>query len=157
MNDDLILGSIEPTRSLWLGVKGLFDHNLPHNRAVRRCLESFKRKQQRKLIRLTNAVHTAVFAPTGGGKGVCVVIPKLLTCKDSMVVIDLKGENYTRTAGHRRRMGHNIVCVDPFRTVMGTGAMNPMANIDPHSDFAPDECRELAEMIITRTGKENDP
>jgi type IV secretion system protein VirD4 len=35
-----------------------------------------------------------VSAPTRSGKGVGVVIPNLLNWPDSVVVLDIKGENY---------------------------------------------------------------
>jgi len=69
------------------------------------------------LVRLPRAVHTAVFAPTGVGKGVSCVIPFLLTCEESCVVIDIKGELAALTAEARRRMGHRIVILDPWKVV----------------------------------------
>ena len=46
------------------------------------AIRYFNRPQrQSELIRLPNAVHTAVFAPTGVGKGVSCVIPFLLTSR----------------------------------------------------------------------------
>ncbi|MGV1016838.1 MAG: type IV secretory system conjugative DNA transfer family protein [Fluviibacter phosphoraccumulans] len=41
-------------------------------------------------------------APTRSGKGVGVVIPNLLTYTGSVVVLDIKQENYNITAGYRR-------------------------------------------------------
>ena len=68
------------------------------------------------LVRLPKAVHTAVFAPTGVGKGVSCVIPFLLTSDESAVVVDFKGENFRLTAEHRRKaFGHQIVVLDPFK------------------------------------------
>ncbi len=40
-----------------------------------------------------------VFAPTRSGKGVGLVIPTLLTWRDSTVIHDIKGENFNLTAG----------------------------------------------------------
>jgi type IV secretion system protein VirD4 len=92
MSNGLILGLADNPVSRWQGLKSLFDRRLPSNRAVRRFLKSMQRKQKPSLVRLNNAVHTAVFAPTGAGKGVSSVIPFLLTCPESCVVIDFKGE-----------------------------------------------------------------
>ena len=52
-------------------------------------------------------LHTLVAAPTRSGKGVGVVIPNLLTWNGSVVVLDIKKENYTLTAGYRA--GHQKV------------------------------------------------
>ena len=52
---------------------------------------------------LTNAepVHALVAAPTRSGKGVGIVIPNLLLWPGSVIVLDIKHENYQRTAGAR--------------------------------------------------------
>src|SRR3546814_2209784 len=43
--------------------------------------------------------HVLLEAPTGSGKGVGIVIPNLLQWPDSVVVLDIKRENYEITAG----------------------------------------------------------
>ena len=55
-------------------------------------------------------------------------------------------------------MGHRIVRLDPF-AVCGEGGdtFNPLANIDPDSETANDECSALAESMVVRTGEEKDP
>ena len=60
---------------------------------------------------LVNAepVHVLVAAPTRSGKGVGVVIPNLLFWEDSVVVLDIKHENYAVTAGYRSQAGGNRV------------------------------------------------
>ena len=45
-----------------------------------------------------------VAAPTRSGKGVGIVIPNLLSYQGSMVVLDIKQENYDYTAGYRSRV-----------------------------------------------------
>ena len=47
-------------------------------------------------------LHTLVAAPTRSGKGVGIVIPNLLAWNGSVVVLDIKKENYQLTAGWRR-------------------------------------------------------
>ncbi len=70
-----------------------------------------------QLIRLSQAVHTAVFAPSGAGKSVSCVIPFLLTNSDRCVVCDIKGELALATAAARERMGHKIIILDPYGVV----------------------------------------
>ncbi len=53
-------------------------------------------------------------APTRSGKGVGVVIPNLLNWPDSVVVLDIKGENYDVTAGYRARHGQAVYAFSPF-------------------------------------------
>lgn len=70
------------------------------------------------LVRLPDAIHTMVVAPTGVGKGVSFVIPELLSNRASMVVVDFKGDLAKATSEHRRRrMGHRVVLLDPFHVV----------------------------------------
>lgn len=45
--------------------------------------------------------HVLLFAPTGSGKGVGFVIPNLLYWEESVVVHDIKGENFELTSGYR--------------------------------------------------------
>ena len=52
------------------------------------------------------------FAPTRSGKGVGLVIPTLLTWPGSAIVHDIKGENWTLTAGWRSRFGR-VLLFDP--------------------------------------------
>jgi type IV secretion system protein VirD4 len=61
--------------------------------------------------------HLITIAPTGSGKGVSVIIPNLLHYKGSVIVFDPKGENYWVTAEQRRKMGQEIICLDPFNVV----------------------------------------
>jgi type IV secretion system protein VirD4 len=51
----------------------------------------------------TNCQHVLLFAPTGSGKGVGFVIPNLLFWDDSVIVHDVKLENYELTSGYREK------------------------------------------------------
>ena len=88
-------------------------------------------------------------------------MPFLLSTPESAVVLDYKGENYLLTAKHRRRkFGHRIVALDPFHVVTSpkTGdRFNPIDFIDPASPDAIDECRDLAEALVVRSGQEREP
>jgi type IV secretion system protein VirD4 len=154
----LILGHIQGKPDKWRGTLALFDRNLPARPACQRFLMAFQRKPPKFLVRLTKAVHTAIFAPTGVGKGVSCVIPFLKTCPESCVVVDFKGENYLETAADRRRMGHKVVVLDPYRIVtQEPDTFNPLQFIDRESPTAIDDCRDLAEALVIRTGQEKEP
>ena len=56
--------------------------------------------------------HVLCFAPTRSGKGVGLVVPTLLTWPGSAIVHDIKGENWTLTAGWRARFGR-VLLFDP--------------------------------------------
>src|SRR6202034_2391462 len=56
--------------------------------------------------------HVLCFAPTRSGRGVGLVVPTLLTWPESAIVHDIKGENWTLTAGWRARFGR-VLLFDP--------------------------------------------
>lgn len=53
-------------------------------------------------------------APTRSGKGVAVVVPNLLNFADSVVVLDLKLENFRFTSLFRERNGQQVFLFAPF-------------------------------------------
>lgn len=112
-----------------------------------------------ELIRLKNVIHGMVVAPAGAGKTVSVLAPNLLSYLGSCVVVDPKGELFGISASWRKQQGHKIILIDPFnvaRTGQGL-CFNPMALIDPNAIDFIDQCRDLANMLIVRTGKELQP
>lgn len=145
----------------WKSLEGLFDKSVPSAEACLNLMLSMRRIQTVKpaseMVWL-NAVHTAVFAPTRAGKGVSLVVPYLLSCRDSCVVIDPKGENAKLTYKARKAMGQKIVILDPFKVVAGKpSTFNPLDAIDHESPTALDDCRALAREMVVRTGNEPDP
>lgn len=70
--------------------------------------------------------HVLCFAPTRSGKGVGLVIPTLLTWPGSAIVHDIKGENWTLTAGFRARFGR-VLLFDPTNTK--SAAYNPLLEV----------------------------
>ncbi len=161
----LILGRLVGGRALTFfeRVRVLLSRRIPARDACEQFLGPAKRKDGGPLVRLPNAVHTAVFAPTGVGKGVSFVVPFLLTCEESCVVVDFKGELASLTAGARRRMGHDIVILDPFGSCAKTtmpfkpSTFNPLDFIDKDSPAAIDDCNALAQSLVVRTGEEKEP
>jgi type IV secretion system protein VirD4 len=76
----------------------------------------------------------------------------------SCVVIDFKGELAKITAAARRRMGHKVVILDPYHVVTDNpDTYNIFDFIDPDSDLAIDDCRDVAESLVVRTGQEKEP
>jgi type IV secretion system protein VirD4 len=68
-----------------------------------------------EFLKLPGYEFVLLAAPTRTGKGVGFVIPNLLTYEGSVVVHDIKGENYNLTSEFRRRyMGAEVVYWNPF-------------------------------------------
>jgi type IV secretion system protein VirD4 len=156
-NDGFLLGHLGGSRpSILFGIVVLLHPRVSSAVACDTFLSTM-RKKAKQLIRIP-VVHTAVFSPTGGGKGVSFVIPHLLTCPESTVVVDFKGENAKATMRARRAMGHKVVLLDPFKVVtQEPDTFNPLDFIDKDSSVAIDECRDLAEALVIRTGQEREP
>ena len=68
-------------------------------------------------------------APTRSGKGVGVVIPNCLNYSDSLVVLDIKLENFDITAGFRAAHGQEVYLFCPFDTKGRTHRYNPLEYI----------------------------
>lgn len=68
-------------------------------------------------------------SPTRGGKGVGIVIPNLLNFKDSVVVLDIKQENYKLTAGYRAKYGQKVFLFNPFTEDFRTARYNPLGYV----------------------------
>ncbi len=62
-----------------------------------------------RYLRHDGPEHVMAFAPTRSGKGVGLVVPTLLSWTGSVVVHDIKGENWQLTAGWRARFSHALL------------------------------------------------
>jgi type IV secretion system protein VirD4 len=109
------------------------------------------------MLRYAGEGHLLTVAPTRSGKGVSAVIPTLLTYQGSLVVTDLKGENWAVTARARRLMGQRVMALDPFgaaTTPFQGAAFNPLDRIDPCRADAIDDARALADMLVIPDGRD---
>lgn len=68
-------------------------------------------------------------APTRSGKGVGIVIPNCLNFSDSLVVLDIKGENFDITSGFRAKHGQKVYLFAPFDENGVTHRYNPLEYI----------------------------
>lgn len=93
--------------------------------------------------------HVMLYAPTRTGKGVGVVIPNLLTWPDSVVVLDVKRENWEATAGFRAAHGQQVLLFDPLDPAGRTARFNPFGHIDRADPIAVlDELQRIATMLF---------
>jgi type IV secretion system protein VirD4 len=69
----------------------------------------FLGRLDRHYLRHEGPEHVMAFAPTRSGKGVGLVVPTLLSWTGSVVVHDIKGENWTLTAGWRSKFSHCLL------------------------------------------------
>ena len=135
---------------------------LSSDMACRQFLAAFfsARWWNSRILRPSNYVHLLTIAPAGAGKGVSVVIPTLLSHRESIIATDVKGELYTITAAHRRsRLGQRVIKIDPFGVcgpASESATLNPLDAIDDTAEDFLDQCRDLANQLVVRTGKETE-
>ncbi|MGX7006070.1 type IV secretory system conjugative DNA transfer family protein [Caballeronia sp. KNU42] len=70
-----------------------------------------------------------VAAPTRSGKGASAVIPNLLNFSESVVVLDIKQENFNATAGFRAQYGQEVYLFNPFAEDFRTHRYNLLSSI----------------------------
>lgn len=73
-----------------------------------------------------DVTHILAFAPTRSGKGVGMVIPTLLTWTESVVVTDIKGENFQITGWWRSLFSH-VIYLNP--TDPNSACYNPLLEV----------------------------
>ncbi len=64
-------------------------------------------------------------APTRSGKGVSIVLPNLLHYDESVVVLDIKMENFAYTSKFRQAHGHHVYLFNPFGADGHTPSLEP--------------------------------
>ncbi|WP_353208659.1 type IV secretory system conjugative DNA transfer family protein [Sphingorhabdus sp.] len=93
--------------------------------------------------------HVIVEAPTRSGKGTGIVIPNLLTWQGSVVVLDVKRENYDASAGFRAHYGQQVFLFNPTDREGRTARYNPLAYIDrTDPDDVIIELQKIATMLF---------
>jgi type IV secretion system protein VirD4 len=92
--------------------------------------------------------HVVTIAPTGAGKGTCVLIPALLRYPGQCIVMDAKGEAARITSERRRTMGQAVYVLDPFGdTGMPSARLNPF-DLVRNSERAIDGVGMLLDVLI---------
>jgi len=104
-------------------------------------------------IRDCGPAHVLVFAPTRSGKGVGIVIPTLLSWPHSVLIHDLKGENWALTAGARKRMGQLCLKFAPASADSDGARYNPLAEVRLCTPNEIRDVRNIVQMIIDPDGK----
>jgi type IV secretion system protein VirD4 len=82
-----------------------------------------------RYLALPGQLSVMLSAPTRSGKGVGVVIPNLLNWPDSVVVLDIKGENHAITAGYRAAHGQAVYAFSPFDELARSHRWNPLTAV----------------------------
>ncbi|MGH7435469.1 MAG: IncP-type conjugal transfer protein TraG [Polyangiaceae bacterium] len=101
-----------------------------------------------RLVRHDGPEHVLCFAPTRSGKGVGLVIPTLLSWPHSVLVYDIKKENWALTAGWRRQFSR-VWRFEP--TAMDSVRFNPLLEIRKGLTEVKDT-QNVADILVDPTG-----
>lgn len=99
-------------------------------------------------LRHAGPEHVMAFAPTRSGKGVGLVVPTLLSWTGSVIVHDIKGENWELTAGWRAKFSH---CLLFNPTDVRSARFNPLLEVRK----GPNEVRDvqnIADVLVDPEG-----
>lgn len=108
----------------------------------------------KRYLVLGSSQHVLMSAPTRSEKGVSVVIPNLLSWKDSAIVLDIKQENWDITAGFRAAHGQECYLLNLAPRNYRTHRWNPLHYIadDPH--FRINDIQKIGQFLFPKIEKE---
>ncbi|MBD4157521.1 type IV secretory system conjugative DNA transfer family protein, partial [Xanthomonas citri pv. citri] len=111
-------------------------------------------KWKKRFLLFPGLQFVLLSAPTRSGKGVGIVIPNLLSWEDSVVVLDVKQENFLITSGWRARYGHACYLFNPFAEDGRTHRYNPLGYISDDPRLRVGDILDLGYAIYPGDGKE---
>lgn len=106
-----------------------------------------------RYLRHAGPEHTLLYAPTRSGKGVGIILPTLLSYPDSVVVLDIKGENWSLTSGWRQSQGQRVLRFDPSDASGFSACFNPLEEVRLDTLSAIPDVQNIATMIVDPEGK----
>lgn len=101
-----------------------------------------------RYIRHAGPEHVKVIAPTRSGKGVGIVVPTLLSWESSVIVYDLKSENWKLTASYRSQFS-NVLYFNPADS--NSCHFNPLLEVRKGALEVRD-VQNIADMIVDPDG-----
>jgi len=109
-------------------------------------------KFRNKYLMLGGQQFVLLAAPTRSGKGVAIVIPNLLNFSDSVVVLDLKLENFLLTSRFRAMNGQLVYLFNPFAETLKTHRWNPFDEVSHDENFRIGEILAIGRSFYPVTG-----
>jgi type IV secretion system protein VirD4 len=101
----------------------------------------------RRYLMLDGQQGVELEAPPRSGKGVGVVVPNLLNWPDSVLVSDIKGENWMRSAGFRAKHGQDVHLFDPLSEHERSSRWNPLAYVSEVPYRCIDDLQRIGSML----------
>ena len=105
-----------------------------------------------RYLRDDGPAHVLAFAPTRSGKGVGLVLPTLLSWPHSVVVHDIKGENYALTAGWRAQdLGSRVLRFEAT-ALEGSARFNPLLEVRLRTPYEVQDVQNIVAMLCDPDG-----
>lgn len=104
--------------------------------------------EKNNFYRVAGYQHIFLTAPTGSGKGVSFVLPNLLSSQESVIVHDIKMENYILTSGWRVSQGQAIYMFEPLNPEGKTHCYNPLDFISKNPDQMFNDIQKIAHILL---------
>ncbi len=108
-----------------------------------------------QLLRLSGQQFVILAAPTRSGKGVGIVVPNLLDYQHSVVVLDIKQENFDLTSGWRQQQGQAVYLFNPFAENRRGHRWNPMSYVSADHALRITDLQGIAAMLYPEVGGDN--
>lgn len=104
-------------------------------------------KKDGKYLFYSGQQFALLAAPTRSGKGVGIVVPNLLSYQGSIVVLDIKQENFKLTSGFRRQYGQEVYLFNPFAEDKRSHRWNPLSYVSTDPNFRVSDLMSIANML----------
>jgi type IV secretion system protein VirD4 len=101
-----------------------------------------------KYLIFSGSQHVLISAPTRSGKGVGIVIPNLLFWQESVVVLDIKQENWQITAGFRSKHGQECFLLNLAPRDYQSHRWNPLFYISDDVHFRINDIQKIGNMLF---------
>jgi type IV secretion system protein VirD4 len=112
-------------------------------------------KMAGQYISMPGTAPLLLAAPTRQGKGAGVVISNLLNYPDSVVVLDIKLENFQITSLFRQKHGQKVFLFNPFAEDGRTHRWNPMDAIRRDPNLRTVDAMTIGEMLYPRSNDDS--
>lgn len=100
------------------------------------------------ILRDNAKTHILISAPTRTGKGVSIIIPTLVdSWNESVLVLDIKGENYQMTSEYRRKYFKNKILKFSPKSE-DSCKFNPLLEIRYLTDREVEDAKKIADLIV---------
>ncbi|RLV57980.1 type IV secretory system conjugative DNA transfer family protein [Parashewanella curva] len=109
----------------------------------------------REYLQFSGQQHVLMSAPTRSGKGVGVVIPNLLSWNDSVVVLDIKQENWQITSGFRQAHGQQCFLLNLAPRDYQSHRWNPLYYISDDPSFRINDIQKIGQMLFPNIDNES--